>query len=82
MTAQIIEFPNQHRVSLIRRNARVFATYSSKGADNAMNALPRQQREKLERRGLPPAYIEREIASMRAEILREIAQRRGGREVS
>ena len=73
MSANIVPFPLAKHRNLIYRHANAIDQYVRQGdPDIAEKFLEQQlnvQRKKLNRRGVPPEIIEREIASLRREIV-------------
>ena len=61
---QLIPFPAVRRVGLIRKLARLMASYSPEGGERALYARLNVQYNAMVSRGLSPELIERELRAL------------------
>lgn len=69
MKASIIPFPLSQRIAFVERHADIIAGMSPESAERHLAYQLKVQREALERRGVSPERIEREIASLERAII-------------
>jgi hypothetical protein len=69
---QLIPFPAVRRVGLIRKLARLMASYSPDGGERALYARLNIQYNAMVSRGMPPDVVERELRSLELAIRTEL----------
>jgi Family of unknown function (DUF6074) len=74
MRATVIPFPLSRRTAFIERQADIISGMKPKSANRQLAYQLKTQREALERRGVDPERIEREIASLERSIIALSAQ--------
>ena len=74
MSAEVIPFPKTKNRPFIRKQAAHAAGMSEKGGNNYLRIQLDKQRDTMERRGIDPAVIDREIAAMDAAIRAELSR--------
>jgi Family of unknown function (DUF6074) len=72
MMAEVLPFPATRRFSLIRKMARLLATYSADAAERTLRARLDATRSAMLRRGIAPEVVEREIRSLELAIRAEL----------
>jgi hypothetical protein len=78
---QLIPFPAVRRVGLIRKLAKLMASYSPDGGERALYARLNIQHTAMVRRGMPPDVVERELRVLECAVRTElwgIVMRGGG----
>jgi DNA-binding transcriptional regulator YdaS (Cro superfamily) len=68
MTAETIPFPAARRVGLIRKMARLLATYSPDAAERTLRARLDAAKAVMLRRGISPEVAAREVRSLELAI--------------
>lgn len=68
MSARVIPFPPSRRVDYVARQAARVAELSHHSGEHHLRHQLRVQREAMERRGIDPQVIERELRSLEAAI--------------
>jgi hypothetical protein len=69
MRASVVPFPLSRRVAFVERQADIIAGMTQESAERHLAHQLKVQRYALERRGVSPDRIEREIASLQRAII-------------